>query len=217
MQLTGCTLAALAVISLTACSSQDRDTRRDTTETETEAVEEVMPVAEIGQPAPNFELPDLDGNEVRLADFADGTVVLEWFNPGCPFVVRAHEQGELASWPSTLEDITWLAINSSAPGNQGHGVELNTAAVAKWDMDYKVLVDESGTVGHSYAAKTTPHMYVIHKGVLVYAGAIDNDQRGSLGADRINYVKQALEEIAAGADISIPESRPYGCSVKYSR
>lgn len=215
MQITGCKLAALTVLTLTACSSSSSESQP--VETPPETIEEVAPLAEVGQPAPDFELLDLDGNEVRLSDFAEGTVVLEWFNPGCPFVVRAHEQGELNTWPGTVEDVTWLAINSSAPGNQGHGVELNVEAVEKWSMGYKVLVDEDGTVGHSYEAKTTPHMYVIHKGVLAYAGAIDNDQRGDKGDERINFVKQALSELAAGDDVSIPETRPYGCSVKYSR
>lgn len=178
-----------------------------------EAVPAAVTTAVLGKPAPDFVLADLDGNEVRLSDHK-GTVVLEWFNPGCPFVVRAHEQGELATWPNEA-GVTWLAINSGAPGKQGHGADLNKGAVAKWKMNYPLLIDEDGAVGRAYSAKTTPHMYVIHDGILVYAGAIDDDMRADKGDARINYVAKALAEIAAGEKVSTPETRPYGCSVKY--
>ena len=217
MQISGRNLAAVAVLTLAAaCNSSDNETRSEVAEAPEApaAVEAAVLVAEVGKQAPDFTLMDLAGNEVSLSDYAEGTVVLEWFNPGCPFVVRAHEQGELATWPGTT-DVTWLAINSGAPGKQGHGVDVNLAAAAKWNMDYPVLIDEDGSVGHAYSAKTTPHMYVIQDGVLVYAGAIDDDAKGSKGADRVNYVQQALAEIADGKPVSMPETRPYGCSVKY--
>lgn len=218
------TLAAAALLTLAAaCSSQENETRASVAEeAKAPAAAKAPPaattpaVAVVGQPAPDFTLTDLDGNEVSLSDYSEGTVVLEWFNPGCPFVVRAHEQGELATWPGTT-DVTWLAINSGAEGKQGHGVDLNKEAVARWNMDYPVLIDESGEVGHAYSAKTTPHMYVIQDGVLVYAGAIDDDARGTKGADRTNYVAAALANIAAGQPVATPETKPYGCSVKYAK
>jgi hypothetical protein len=50
--------------------------------------------AEVGAPAPTFTLPDLDGKPVSLASHLGKTVVLEWFNPGCPFVVKqSHAVG----------------------------------------------------------------------------------------------------------------------------
>jgi len=175
--------------------------------------------ASVGHAAPNFTLTDLEGNEHTLADYtADGkTVVLEWFNPDCPFVKKHHEANKsmYETYRSAKEnDVVWLAINSGKPGNQGTGQERNERAVKEYGIEYPVLLDESGKVGKMYQAKTTPHMYIIDgEGVLVYAGAIDNNPRFDLGD--VNYVSQAIGEMAHGKAISESETRPYGCSVKY--
>ncbi|PRP89995.1 putative peroxiredoxin bcp [Enhygromyxa salina] len=137
--------------------------------------------AVLGQPAPAFTLPDLDGAQVSLADFAGKTVVLEWFNPDCPFVRYAHGEGPLATLGNeqTKAGVVWLAINSGAPGKQGAGVERNKQAKAEWKIEHPILIDEDGAVGHSYGAKTTPHMFVINPaGELVYAGGLDNAPLG---------------------------------------
>lgn len=176
-------------------------------------------VAEVGKPAPAFELADLDGKEISLSDHKGKIVVLEWFNPGCPYVVRNHEKDSLKTTAADLakDGVVWLAINSGAPGKQGHGKELNAKAAEKWGMRHPILVDEKGEVGRAYGAKTTPHMYVIDaKGVLAYAGAIDNDQNGKLGPDeRVNYVREAVAALKAGKPVETTTTRPYGCGVKY--
>jgi len=174
--------------------------------------------AALGQPAPDFTLVDAAGGTFTLSEQRGVPVVLEWFNPGCPYVVRAHEEGCLASYPAEAagEGVVWVAINSGAQGKQGAGAETNAKAAEEWDMGYPVLLDESGAVGRAYGAKTTPHLFVIDaEGVLVYAGAVDDDPRGKLGDERTNYVEAALREMQAGA-VSNPETKPYGCSVKYA-
>ena len=111
--------------------------------------------------------------------------------------------------------VVWLAINSGAPGQQGHGVERNAQARKAYRMDYPVLIDELGTVGRLYGAKTTPHMFVIGKdGVIVYSGGIDDDPRGQ-NAERTNFVDAALGETLAGKKVAKTQADPYGCSVKY--
>ena len=177
--------------------------------------------AELGKPAPAFELKDVNGKTVKLADFRGKTVVLEWFNPGCPFVKYAHGEGplkEAANRPGAgRADVVWLAINSSASGKQGHGVELNKQAGAEWKMTYPLLIDESGAVGRMYGAKTTPHMYVIDaSGKLVYRGALDNAPLGrSSDGKTVSYVQAALDDLAAGRAVRTAETQSYGCSVKY--
>jgi len=176
--------------------------------------------AKIGQPAPDFTLTDLDGKTVRLADFKGKTVVLEWFNPGCPFVQAAHKKGSLKGMAAryTSKGTVWLAINSGAAGKQGHGKEVNAKGKTDFGMSYPILLDESGTVGRAYGAKRTPHMYVIDPaGVLVYAGAIDSTQGGEPEKDDkvINYVEAALGELAQGKPVSTAETESFGCSVKY--
>ncbi|MCB9792675.1 MAG: thioredoxin family protein [Alphaproteobacteria bacterium] len=177
-------------------------------------------VATVGQPAPDFTLTDTEGVEHSLSAHQGKTVVLEWFNPDCPFVVYAHgEGGPLVELPQTWIDqgVVWLAINSGAPGKQGAGQERNVAAKGEYGMGYPVLLDASGQVGQSYGAKTTPHVFVVNpEGTLVYKGALDNAPLGKLKGDAPeNYVSSALSAVLAGGAVATAETTSYGCSVKY--
>lgn len=178
------------------------------------------PTATVGKPAPDFVLKDLAGKEVRLSQFKGKTVVLEWFNPECPFVKYAHGEGPLKDLAakSAEKGVVWLAVNSGAAGKQGTGVELNRTASTSWGMKHPLLLDETGMVGRLYGATTTPNMYVVAPdGVLVYAGALDNAPLGKTesGGPAVNYVTKALEDIGAKRAVATPTTKPYGCSVKY--
>ena len=173
---------------------------------------------EIGQPAPDFGLKSTKGEEIRLQDNLGKVVVLEWFNPGCPFVKYAHKEALMKSLVEKHSDVVWLGINSSAKKKQGHGAKKNAEAKAKWNLSYPILLDELGLVGKLYNAKTTPHMYIIDaKGTLVYQGAFDSAPMGRKKKENIPYVSNALDEIKAGKEVSTPETKAYGCSVKYAR
>ncbi|MCO4770006.1 MAG: redoxin family protein [Deltaproteobacteria bacterium] len=175
--------------------------------------------ATLGEAAPDFTLNDLDGTPVSLSDSRGKTVVIEWFNPDCPFVKYAHgRKGPLRTLAATHAEngIVWLAVNSGAPGKQGAGLERNKKAVVEYAMDHPVLLDESGVVGKAYSAKTTPHMFVVNEaGVLVYAGALDNAPLGNSTGATQNYVDAALADLSKAGAVSNPSPKPYGCSVKY--
>ncbi len=175
----------------------------------------------VGAPAPGFTLPDANGKPVHLADFKGKTVVLEWNNPGCPFVKKQYDTGNMqkAQAAAAAQDVVWLTINSGAPGKQGHmdGEEAREFLADKGARPAAYLLDPQGQVGRAYGARTTPHMFVINPaGSLVYAGAID-DTEGSdkQGVPVRNHVLAALTEMKAGQPVSVATSRPYGCSVKY--
>lgn len=167
--------------------------------------------AVVGQPAPDFTLVDEAGETHTLSDYRGSTVVLEWTNPGCPFVVRHYDADTMETLAADHPDVIWLAINSS---------HFNTAEdSATWKAEhgfaYPTLLDTDGTVGHQYGARTTPHMYVIDaEGTLAYAGAIDDDPRGRNDEDT-NYVALAIEALEAGEAPATSSTEPYGCSVKY--
>jgi peroxiredoxin len=183
---------------------------------EKDPVPKPLATARIGEAAPAFSLPSLDGKTVSLADFAGKIVVLEWFNPDCPIVVMHYKAGTMAKTQAQFEgkDVVWLGINSGAPGKQGAGLERNRKAKEEWKIANEILLDEAGTVGRQYAAKTTPHCYVIDaKGILQYAGAIDDGSPRGAGAT--NYVAEAVAALLAGKAVAVTESKPYGCSVKY--
>jgi len=190
----------------------------------TQSSERAQPKAEkaqINQPAPEWTLKDLEGNEHSLSDFTgdDKIVVLEWYNPDCPVVVRHYREGtdtmNKLHKKYADKDVVWLRVNSGAEGKQGAGKERNVKAKNEDRINGAILLDMDGKVGKMYGAQTTPHMYIIDTdGVLRYMGGIDNDPSGRSN-NRVNYVEQALEEILAGSSVSVPESRAYGCSVKY--
>ncbi len=175
-------------------------------------------VVNIGQAAPAFELKDTDGNTVKLADLKGKIVVLEWFNPECPYVKKHHVDNKtMVNTYNKFKDkgIVWLAINSGAAGKEGAGQEASAAAKKDWKLPYAVLLDESGKTGKAYGSKNTPTMFVIDAtGNLAYMGAIDNDNSAKkLGT--INYVEQALTQVLAKETVSSPVTKAYGCGVKY--
>jgi len=175
--------------------------------------------AEIGKPAPDFQLEDLDGKTVKLSDYKGKTVVLEWFNPECPVVKGSHSKGTLKGMDErvTKDGVVWLAINSGAPGMEGTGAEKNKKAKTDWSMAATILLDEDGKVGRAYGARTTPHMFIVDsKGNLAYRGAIDNGAEEKDG-EVVNYVEVALAELKAGKPVTKSDTRPYGCSVKYAK
>ncbi|TAG29192.1 MAG: thioredoxin family protein [Verrucomicrobia bacterium] len=183
----------------------------------------LLSAATIGEPAPSFTLTDLNGTSHTLADFKGKTVVLEWVNPECPFVVKHYERsGNIPATQTmaTSYGVVWLQINSAAAGKQG---DFDTAQVKAWIEKNKVaatayLRDTDGKVGRAYEARTTPQMFVINaEGILVYKGAIDDkptaNPKDVEGAE--NYVKTVLAAIKADQPIAKPSTQPYGCSVKY--
>jgi peroxiredoxin len=172
-----------------------------------------------GSVAPTFSLTDTDGKTHTLDEHKGKIVVLEWFNPECPFVVKHHQTNKTFSTlhqEYSSKGVVFLAINSSASGKQGHGLELNKKMKEEFGIQYPILIDESGTVGRAYGAKTTPHVFIIDaQGKVAYNGAIDNDRSRSKPGDK-NYAKIALDELLASKAVSTPKTDPYGCSVKYA-
>ena len=184
----------------------------------------VLASAVVGEAAPTFTLPDSNGKARSLVDFQGKVVVLEWWNPECPFVGKHYGSGNMQrlqrDW--TAKGVVWLTVNSSASGQQGYvdGAKANTLVTERGAASTAVLLDHEGKVGRAYGAKTTPHLFVIDaKGTLVYAGGIDDkpstDQADIATAK--NYVAAALAEVTAGKPVTNPSTQSYGCGVKYAR
>jgi peroxiredoxin len=177
---------------------------------------------EPGETAPDFILKDSKGNSQKLSSFSGKFVVLEWMNPECPFVKKHYSIGNMQSLQKeyTTKGVVWLSIISSAPGKQGYCTGPQAEANTK-DQNASptaVLLDPSGEVGQLYGAKTTPHMFVINpEGKLIYMGAIDSIRSANSSdcAKADNYIRQTLDAALAGKPIPTPETKSYGCSVKY--
>lgn len=176
----------------------------------------------VGAAAPDISVTDSKGKTQTISQYKGKTVVLEWFNPGCPFVVKHYGSGNMQKLQEefTGKGVVWLTVNSSASGKEGHQTaEQANAKMTEWKMkSTALLLDADGKAGQTYGAKNTPHMFVISpEGKVIYQGAIDSkpspkpeDIPGST-----NYVKVALDESMAGKPVSNASTKPYGCTVKY--
>lgn len=184
---------------------------------------ETAPAPRIGAPAPAFSAVDSNGRTVSLADLKGKTVVMEWTNDECPFV-RKHYTGQSMQalqkkW--TAQDVVWLTVVSSPPGEQGYAdaAKANALTVERGASPSAVLLDPAGDLGRLYKAQVTPHMYVIGRdGTLAYMGGIDDkpstkteDLKGAR-----NFVDAALADISAGRPVATTTARPYGCTVKFT-
>ena len=177
---------------------------------------------EPGQEAPEFTLTDSKGTSHKLSDFRGKLVVLEWLNHECPFVKKHYSGGDMQKLQQeyTAKGVVWLSIISSAPGKQGHrtGPQAEADTADKKAAPTAVLLDPSGEVGKKYDAKTTPEMFVLDKeGKVLYAGAIDSIKSTDSAdiAKAENHVRAALDAALAGKPVPTPQTKPYGCSVKY--
>jgi len=180
-------------------------------------------VAKVGTAAPGFTSTATTGQPVSLGDYRDKTVVLEWTNHDCPYVRKHYETGNMQTLQkeATGQGVVWLTIISSPPGAQGHvsAGEADALTKKRNASPSLVLLDPNGAVGKMYGATNTPHMYVIDKaGTLMYAGAIDDrpTTRRSDVQGAQNYVREALQAVAAGEPVKTPVTRAYGCTVKYA-
>ena len=176
----------------------------------------------VGTAAPDFSLTDSKGKTQSVSQYKGKYVVLEWFNPDCPFVKKHYGSGNMQKLQEefTGKGVVWLSIDSSAPGMEGNlSPEQANAKMAEWKTKQTaLLLDPDGKAGRTYGAKNTPQMFVINpEGKIVYEGAIDSKPSSNAAdiANSTNYVKVALDESLAGKTVTTPSSRPYGCSVKY--
>jgi peroxiredoxin len=177
---------------------------------------------EVGKPAPDFTGTDINGKTVKLSDYKGKIVVIESYNSDCPFCGNQYKSGAMQELQKNLaaKGVVWLMVDSVNTKNFSYrtpeqarkeSADLKIAATAWID-------DSSGTIGHLYDMKTTPHTFVIAAdGTLVYDGAIDNRPSPS-GDPRTakNYVRAAVDELLAGRPVSISQTRPYGCGVHYA-
>src|SRR6266436_1458258 len=179
-------------------------------------------VPPVGSAAPDFSSPDANGKTQSLSQYKGKYVVLEWFNPECPFVKKHYGSDNMQKLQSeyTGKGVVWLTIDSNAPGTEGNITPEEAQKItASWKTyQTALLLDPEGKAGRSYGAKNTPNMVIINpEGKIAYEGAIDSKATPN-PADiptSTNYVKAALDQSLAGKSVSTPQTKPYGCSVKY--
>jgi hypothetical protein len=177
---------------------------------------------QIGQPAPDFTATDSKGSFVSLRELRGKIVVLEWTNADCPYTRKHYSSGNMQGIQALAQKngVVWLSVISSAPGKQGYvdGAGADALTHSRGAAPSAVLLDPQGTLGRLYAAKTTPHMFVIDKnGALQYMGGIDSIATADVGdiPSAEPYLKEAMLAVVQGSPVAHAVTRPYGCSVKY--
>jgi hypothetical protein len=179
--------------------------------------------AAVGQLAPAFSATDAAGKPVSLADFKGKHVVLEWVNPGCPYVQKHYNSGNMPATQkaAVAKGAVWLTINSTARDSSDYKPPAELAAWirGKQGAPTATVMDEDGRIGRTYGARVTPHMYIVDpQGKLVYAGAIDSKASANPAdvATATNYITQGIGEVTSGKPLSQATTRAYGCSIKYA-
>ncbi len=165
------------------------------------------PLARVGQPAPEFSLPDLEGREHRLSAARGQIVVLNFWSASCPHAERTDRLiAELAQgWRGRV--VVWpIASNANETAQ-----EIRQAAEARGLP--LVLIDARHTVADAYGAVTTPHLYVVDtQGMLRYAGAPDDVTFRQRTPAR-HYLADAVAALLAGQDPEPAETPGYGCVI----
>jgi peroxiredoxin len=200
---------ATAALTLTALAFAD-DRKDEKADAEKSNVK-----AKVGKAAPDFELTDCYGKKHKLSDYKEKIVVLEWVNQQCPWCIRAIPVvKETHAKYKDNENVVFIGIESTHSRTN----DQNKKYIKTKELPYTILMDTSGEVGHMYGAKTTPHIYVIDKGKLVYQGALHNDQFGRKDNEDVrNYLDETLAAILADKKVPVAETTPWGCSVKYAK
>jgi len=176
----------------------------------------------VGSTAPDFSLTDANGKTHSLSQYKGKYVVLEWFNPECPFVKKHYGSANMQKLQQqyTSKGVIWLTIDSNAPGTEGNlSPEEAQKIMSGWNTHQTaLLLDPEGKAGRVYGAKNTPNMVVINPdGKIAYEGAIDSKATPNPAdiPNSTNYVKAALDESLTGKPVTTSHTKPYGCSVKY--
>jgi len=177
---------------------------------------------QVGSAAPDFSITDAKGKTHSLSQYTGKYVVLEWFNPECPFVKKHYGGGNMQKLQDqyTGKGVVWLTIDSNAPGTEGNITPEQAQKISEtWKTHQTaLLLDTEGKAGRAFGAKNTPHMVIISpEGKIAYEGAIDSKASPNPAdiPSSTNYVKAALDESLAGKSVTTPQTKPYGCSVKY--
>jgi peroxiredoxin len=161
----------------------------------------------IGQRAPLFELPDLQGSLHKLESLRGKVVILNFWSAECPWSKAADQ--ELLSYISDLDaGLTLWSIASNA--NEPIDLLQHVAAERALPL---VVHDKHQTAADLYGALTTPHFFVVDReGVLRYQGAL-NDVTFRQREPTRNYLRPAVEALLSGMEPDPSETTPYGCTI----
>ena len=172
---------------------------------------------DIGEKAPDFNLPATGGRNYQLSDFKDAKALVVFFTCNhCPYVIGSDEVTRSTAEKFLPRGVQFVGINSNSKNTYiEDDFEHMVARMKEHNFPWLYLYDESQDVARAYGALRTPHFYVFDQNRnLVYTGrGVDNPRETDKMT--INDLESALDELLAGKEISVPVTNPIGCNVKW--
>ncbi len=172
---------------------------------------------QIGQSAPDFDLPGVDGKDYSLADFknAKAIVIVFWCNH-CPYVIGSEDRLNKFYADYASRGVALAAINSNETENHpGDSFDNMKLRAREKGFAFPYPRDESQKVALAYGALRTPHFYVFdQKLALRYTGRMDDNPR-TPGAEKTHELRDAVDALLAGRELKIAVTNPIGCNVKW--
>lgn len=162
---------------------------------------------QLNEPAPDFELPDLQGNLHKLSDYRGKIVLINFWSAECPHSERTDTYllGLLDGW---LGDVVMLPVAS----NRNESVQIVEESARGREIT-RVLVDSDHVVADLYEAQTTPHAFVVDReGILRYRGAVDDITFRQRQPTRF-FLQEAVAALLEGRLPDLSETPAYGCAI----
>jgi peroxiredoxin len=177
-----------------------------------------MATLKIGETAPDFTLPATDGKTYQLAEaFKDAKSVVVVFTCNhCPYAQAWEDRINAFARDYAAKEVRVLAINSNnAVTHPSDSFESMVKRAQDKRFVFPYLHDESQSVARLYGAERTPELFIFDaQRALRYHGAFD-DNYEEPHAVKLQYAKNAVDAILAGGQVTLPETRPVGCTIKW--
>ena len=172
---------------------------------------------QIGESAPDFSLPGVDGKTYGLADFQDAKILVIVFSCNhCPYVVGSEDRMNDFAKEYSARGVQLVSINSNSQNTYADdSFEHMVERAREKGFVFPYLRDETQEVALAYGALRTPHYYVFDGGrELRYTGRMDDNPRNP-GQETTHELRDAVEDLLAGREVAVPLTNPIGCNVKW--
>jgi len=166
--------------------------------------------ADVGDRVGDFRLTDANGTSHELSGYSGKVVVLAFWSFKCPVALAYTDRLRSLQEKYGGRGVVVLAIDSSSNETAAE-VSRNAANLG---LSFPVLMDPDGAVAERLGATHTPSVFILDRGAVIrYQGAIDNNKRPGDG-DRIAHAGEALDALLAGRGVQVPETVPFGCTIR---
>src|SRR5688500_5233489 len=172
---------------------------------------------QIGQKAPDFDLPGVDGKNYSLASFGDAKLLVVVFSCNhCPYVIGCEDRMNRFYADYSPRGVAMIAINSNeTEGHPGDSFEHMQQRAREKNFKFAYVRDDTQEIARAYGALRTPHFYVFDQDrKLRYTGRMDDNPR-TPGAEKTHELRDAVAALLSGQKPVVELTNPIGCNVKW--